>query len=88
MPLKFPNPSRSYDATRRAVRFWGHDNALETSFFVREDALTGIQPHIRIDETGLLTAFDLNRKLIHRAAIEAYKREKKGSYELTRADFR
>jgi hypothetical protein len=88
MPLKFPNPSRIYDATRRAVRFWGHDKALETSFFVCEDALTRIQPNIRFGEAGLLSAFDLNRKLIHTAATEAYQREKKGSYELTSANFR
>jgi hypothetical protein len=29
MALSFPNQSRSYDATRRAVRFWGHDSAME-----------------------------------------------------------
>ncbi len=39
MPLIFPNPSRAYDATRRAVRFWGHDSAMEASFYVSEDAL-------------------------------------------------
>jgi hypothetical protein len=39
MSLSFPNQSRSYDATRRAVRFWGHDSAMEASFFVTEDAL-------------------------------------------------
>ena len=27
MSLNFPNQSRSYDATLRAVRFWGHDNS-------------------------------------------------------------
>ena len=36
MTINFPNPSRSYDATRRAVRFWGHDSAMEASFFVAE----------------------------------------------------
>jgi len=29
MSLMFPNESRSYDATRRAVRFWGYDHAME-----------------------------------------------------------
>jgi glucose/arabinose dehydrogenase len=33
-------PSRSYDATRRAVRFWGHDGPMEAAFFVNEDALS------------------------------------------------
>ena len=43
MALRFPNGSRSYDTTRRAVRFWGHDSALEWSFFVSEGALKRLQ---------------------------------------------
>ncbi|MEA3071135.1 MAG: hypothetical protein QOD29_2581, partial [Alphaproteobacteria bacterium] len=39
MTLNFPNRSRFYDATRRAVRFWGHDSAMEAVFFITEDAL-------------------------------------------------
>ena len=39
MALSFPNQSRSFDATRCAVRFWGHDSAMEASFFVTDDAL-------------------------------------------------
>ena len=35
MTLDFPNPSRSYDATERSIRFWGHDGALEVVFFIR-----------------------------------------------------
>ena len=64
MSLSFPNPSRSYDATLRAVRFWGHDGAMEASFFVNWEALTRIQPGMRTDEAGLLSAFDLHRALI------------------------
>jgi hypothetical protein len=37
--IDFPDHSRSYDSTRRAVRFWGHDSAIEASFFIDEDAL-------------------------------------------------
>ena len=29
MALSFPNKSRAFDATRRAVRFWGYDSAME-----------------------------------------------------------
>jgi len=57
MALSFPNQSRSYDATLRAVRFWGHDGAMEVSFFVTEDALKRIEPSMRSDESGLLNAF-------------------------------
>jgi hypothetical protein len=28
-----------YDVTRRAVRFWGYDGAIEMSFFVAADLL-------------------------------------------------
>ena len=50
MALRFPNVSRSYDTSRRAVRFWGHDSAMEASFFVSEEALKRVQPDIRLDE--------------------------------------
>ena len=85
--LNFPNQSRVFDPTRRAVRFWEHDNAMEWSFFVTEDALKRLQPNVGSDEAGLLLAFDANRAAIQAAAIKAYKRERKGSYELAAADF-
>ena len=44
MALSFPNKSRAFDATRRAVRFWGYDSAMEVAFFVTEDALKRVQP--------------------------------------------
>jgi hypothetical protein len=87
MALSFPNESRSYDATRRAVRFWGYDSAMESSFFVTEDALKRIQPDMRFDEAGLLRAFDANRSLIHAIAAKVYSRGRKGSYDLVTADF-
>ena len=88
MPLSFPNQSRFYDATRGAVRFWGHDSAMEASFFVDAEALQRIKPDTRSDETGLLGAFDSNRKLIYTTAAEVYHRGRKGSYDLVAADFR
>ena len=33
MSLNFPNPSRSYEPDHARVRFWGHDDAMEVSFF-------------------------------------------------------
>ena len=74
MTLSFPNQSRFYDATRGAVRFWGHDSAMEASFFVDAEALRRIKPDTRSDETGLLGAFDSNRKLIYATAAEVYER--------------
>jgi Protein of unknown function (DUF1488) len=87
MTLNFPNRSRSYDSRRRAVRFWGHDSAMEASFFVTEDALKRVQPNMQFDEPGLLSAFDANRDLIYAAAAKVYARGRKGSYDLVSADF-
>lgn len=72
---------------RRAVRFWGHDSAMEWSFFVTEDALKRLQPKTAYDEASLLLAFDANRAAIYAAAMKLYKRGRKGSYELSPTDF-
>jgi hypothetical protein len=85
--IEFPNHSRSYDQTRRAVRFWGHDSAIEASFFINEDALRRIQPDARPDESGLLNAFDSNRDVICAAAARVYVRGSRGSYDLVAAHF-
>jgi len=87
MALSFPNRSRFYDATRRAVRFWGHDSAMEWSFFVTEDLLKRLRPNMQFNETSLLAAFDLNRDLVEAAATKVYVRGLKGSYDLLIADF-
>ena len=87
MALNFPNDSRFYDATRRAVRFWGYDQSMETSFFVTEEALKHVKPDMRFDEAGLLEAFDSHRERIYAVAAKAYGRNRKGSYELGSADF-
>ena len=85
--IDFPNHSRSYDQTRRADRFWGHDSAIEASFFISEDALRRIQPNSRADESGFLNAFDRNRDLICAAAARIYVRGSRGSYDLVAANF-
>jgi hypothetical protein len=87
MTLNFPNRSRSYDATLRAVRFWGHKGAMEASFYVNEDALKRIQPGLQSDEAGILRAFDLHLDLRHMTAVKVYRRGHRGSYELSPADF-
>jgi hypothetical protein len=85
--LSFPNSSRSYDETRRAVRFWGNDSAMETSFYITADALNRIQPGSAVDQPGTLLAFDNNRPLIYAAAAKVYARGHRGSYDLVSADF-
>ena len=85
--IDFPNHSRSYDSTRRAVRFWGHDSAIEASFYIDEDAMTRIQPGVRLDESGFLNAFDANRDRICAAAAKVYVRGSRGWYDLSAANF-
>ena len=69
------------------MQFWGHDSTKEAVFFVTEDALKRVQPGMRLDEPGLLGAFDANRDLIYAAAAKVYARGRRGSYHLDSADF-
>jgi hypothetical protein len=82
MALNFPNASRSYDATRHAVRFWGYDNAMEWSFFVTAGALKHLRPAIAESEAAMLDVFDFHREQICAAAAKLFARARKGSYEL------
>jgi len=60
---------------------------MEASFFVNEDALKRVQSDMRLDEAGLLRAFDLNRVRIYAVAAKVYGRGHKGSYDLLLCDF-
>ena len=80
MRLSFPNPSRSFDATRTRVRFWGYDNAIEVSFLVEKDALESLCPGMSHVEADVLDAFDRVRARIHEVAEKVYARSKRGSY--------
>ncbi len=78
--LNFPNPSRSFDAAKNRVRFWGHDGALEISFVVEADALKQLCPEMSNVEAGFLKAFDATRARIHEVANKAYVRASDGTY--------
>ncbi|BAR58212.1 hypothetical protein NK6_5053 [Bradyrhizobium diazoefficiens] len=69
------------------MRFWGHDSAIEASFFIDEGALQRIQPGVHATESGLLNAFDCNRDLICATAARKYVRGSRGSYDLLAGDF-
>ena len=84
--ISFPNSSRSYDVTRQAVRFWGYDRSMESSFIVTVDALRRLQPNLSFDANDLLRAFDVNRERIHAIAARVYARGRRGSYDLLAAD--
>jgi hypothetical protein len=86
MAIAFPNRSRSYDATRCAVHFWGYDSAMERSFFITQDALKQMQPDMQFEEAAILSAFDSNRTLIYAIAAKVYSRGTKGSYDIITAD--
>lgn len=86
MNLNFPNRSRSYNATRGRIQFWGYDSTLEISFFLEADALARINPDAVKDEAGSLGVFDANRVRIETAASKVYSRNSKSSYTLTAAD--
>jgi len=86
MAIEFPNQSRSYDATRHAVRFWGYDRSMENSFYLTVEALKQIQPNLQLDAAALLRAFDINRDRIYAIAAKVYARGHRGSYDLNAAD--
>jgi hypothetical protein len=52
MALAFTNPSRHHDEAMPAIRFWGHDSAIEVSFFLDIHVLTKIQPAHRPTRTA------------------------------------
>jgi hypothetical protein len=87
MDLHFASPSRSYDLTRHAVRFWGYDRSMEVSFFVAEDALLRLQPSTASQDSDFLEAFDAHRDRICKIAAKVYARGPKGSYDLQAKDF-
>ncbi len=86
MALNFTNESRSYDATRHAVRFWGYDGSREVSFFVTRDALQRLEAGAARDEPGLLSAFSAHRDRVYAAAARVYARGGKGSYDIQSRD--
>ncbi len=80
MPLSFPNPSCSFDATKDRVDFWGYDNVIEVSFHMEAGALKKLCPQMVDTEAGFLQAFDTVRKRIHEVAERIYGREGKKTY--------
>ena len=89
MTLNFPNPSRSFDAERKRVLFWGYDSVIEVSFSVEAAALRKLCPEMDGTEAGILKAFDDACKRIYLMAGRVYGRDRKGSfaYNLTAEDF-
>ena len=86
MTLHFPNPSRSFDATRNRIRFWGYDSAIEVSFFVEEEALLKLDPTLRgAVEDAFLKTFDDALEQIREVAETVYRRNRNRSHTLSLA---
>ena len=80
--LSFPNQSRTYDAEPDRISFWGHDGALEISFFLERSALLRLYPQTGNSEAAILAAFDAGRSRIHEIASKAYSRGHRSFYIL------
>jgi hypothetical protein len=88
MTLRFPNPSRSYDADRGRIRFWGHDDAIEVPFFLDEAAIFRLFPRTQNAEAAVLAAFDAARDRICEIASKVYGAGRGRSfYVLAASDF-
>ncbi len=86
MSLSFPNPSRSYDADWRRIRFWGHDSAMEVCFFLEADAIFVLYPRTKNTEEGILAAFDDARERIFAVAARAYAPRRRGGFYVLTGD--
>lgn len=90
MKLSFPNPSRSFDASKNRILFWGYDKAMEVSFSIDSGALKQLYPNI-VDNTEkeFLMAFDTTRRQIYKVANQVYLRGNDGvfAYNLAAKDF-
>jgi hypothetical protein len=72
MALNFPNPSRSYDASKHCVCFWGYDNSREIVFLVDDAVLSNLSPEMGSDEPAVLAAFDRHRDRVLELARSLY----------------
>ena len=87
MTIEFPNPSRTYDAGRHVVRFWGYDSVLEIVFRIDCAALERISSDLQQDAVAVLATFDRHRERILRVAATVYRRHPSATCELVAADF-
>lgn len=87
MALNFPNVSRSYDASKQTICFWGYDSAFEISFNVGREALRRVTDQPCDSEVDLLNAFDGNRSRIHQVATRSYARRRGNYLSLLPSDF-
>ena len=78
--LRFPNPSRNYDGSKKRICFWGYDSSIEVSFFIDIDTLRLLHPGMSDIESGFLETFDAERERINVMANKVYTQGSNGSY--------
>ncbi|MGO4306746.1 DUF1488 domain-containing protein [Cupriavidus sp. RAF12] len=84
MALSFPNPSRSYDASRHCVCFWGYDNTREVAFQVSEHVLMHLGEESPLpEEAAFLASFDRHRDQILLLAQGIYTTGSRNSYTIS-----
>jgi len=81
--LEFPNPSRSYDAARHCVCFWGYDNSREITFLADDAMLRSLQPDAGSDERSILGTFDKFRETLLEIARKRYVSGPQNRYSLS-----
>lgn len=87
MTLSFPNPARSYDESRRRVRFLGHDGLMQIRFFLPVEILAADLSSRTPTEADYLSAFDGMRKRIFEIAQKAYASKHRDMIELDPRSF-
>ena len=86
MTLNFPNDSRSFDAARNSVSFWGYDASFEVAFRLDASALRRLAGVDRLGEIAALAAFDAHLTHIRNVALTMYQRRPKRYCELSGSD--
>jgi hypothetical protein len=81
--LQFPNPSRSYDASRHCVCFWGYDNSREITFMLDDTVLRRLQPGVGSDERSMLGVFDELREKVLEIAQSQYVGGSRNRYSIS-----
>jgi len=89
MTVEFPNMSRSFEAAKNRIRFWGYDRTIEITFFVEVEALAKIFPEVHLSETAALGAFDTAIEKIHQIARKTHSHSRGQTFVhvLTTRDF-
>lgn len=88
MTLSFPNNARSYDETRKRVRFLGHDGMFEVRVFVAGEVLGGGIVGRTGNEVDYLASFDALKPRIIKAAQAAYAANRSQTIHLDLDNFR